>query len=91
MTRLVVWILALVLLLLAAAALDARQGSVPLATEADQVLAQVAIARDGRVITIRGAAANDVRVCVQPASGQFGRTRCFVVGDIRAGRVQEVR
>ena len=66
---------------------SAYQARVPLATEMDNALAPLAIARDGRVITIRAAADNALKLCVEPSLGQFGATRCFTVGEIRAGKV----
>jgi hypothetical protein len=60
---------------------------VPTATEADRALAPLEIARDGRTITIRSIARDELRVCVEPKVGTFGPTPCFQVGQIRRGRV----
>lgn len=58
------------------------------ATQADRILAQMAIAKDGQTVTFRGAAPDSLRVCVEPKAGTFGPTRCYTVGQIRAGGVR---
>lgn len=58
------------------------------ATPADEALAQLAVSADGGELTIRGAAPDSLRVCVEPARGKFGPRRCFTVGDVRDGRLE---
>jgi hypothetical protein len=72
-------------LLLCVAALAAQPRLVPLATEADRLLSRISVAIDGRTLTIRGPAPDDLRVCVEPAGGRFGRTICYAARDLRRG------
>jgi len=57
----------------------------PTATVVDEALAQLEISSDGQTMTIRGTAPNSLKLCVQPARGIFGPTRCFTVGAVRRG------
>lgn len=57
----------------------------PLATVQDLAEAPLMIARDGNTITIRGAASDDLRICVEPKAGVFGPVRCYLVRDLRRG------
>ena len=61
---------------------------VPTATEADRAFAQLAISRDGTVVTVRAIATDNLQLCVEPRVGQFGSTKCFYVGAIRRGEVR---
>lgn len=74
-----------VLLLVLASLTAGAQTYVPIATVADHILAALEVSKDGRTVTIRGQAPDHLRVCVAPAVGVFGPTRCFVVEDIRKG------
>jgi len=47
----------------------------------------ITVSDDGTEITLQQTAADSLRICVEPAVGQFGPKRCYRVGDIRAGRV----
>lgn len=85
--RFIAWTIAACALLGGAVTLLA-QARVPLATEADRVFAQIAIARDGNTVTIRGVAADSLQICVEPASGHFGVIRCFTAGQVRRDEVR---
>jgi hypothetical protein len=61
---------------------------IPLATPADKAHAPLEISRDGKTVTFRDAAPDDLEVCVEPARDRFGRRVCFTVGDVRHGRVR---
>jgi hypothetical protein len=64
----------------------AQAPMVPLASEAERLLAQLLISVDGRTLTIRGAAPDDLRICVEPLMGQFGHgTICYRAGELRRG------
>ncbi|HVL65754.1 MAG TPA: hypothetical protein VM364_00700 [Vicinamibacterales bacterium] len=61
----------------------------PLATEADRAIAPLEISRDGRQVTFRGPAPDDLQVCVVLPLGQTSSVKwreCFTVGDVRRGR-----
>lgn len=78
--------LSILAILISLAGTQAQQ--LPLATEADKAVAPLEISRDGRTVTFRDAAVDELQVCVEPARGRFGRRVCFTVGDVRAGRVR---
>jgi hypothetical protein len=59
-----------------------------IATDIDRLLAQVEISLDGHLLTFRGAAPDNLRVCVAPRAKEFGPTRCFTVGQVRRGEVR---
>lgn len=63
----------------------------PLASAYDASHAQLLISRDGSTMTIRGAAPDTLRLCVEPAAGVAAPTHCFSVGQIRHGLVDYVR
>lgn len=65
------------------------QRPVPDATLAERALAQLDISVDGKTVTVRPAAPDDLRLCVAPKAGVFGPMRCFEVGKIRRGEVRE--
>lgn len=75
-------------LLLLASTVAIAQRQVPLATDADRALAPLEVSLDGREFTFRGAAGDELRICVEPSPDRFGRRVCFTVGDVRRGRVR---
>jgi hypothetical protein len=77
-------------LLAALSLVVALQGDrrVPSANELDRALAQIEISRDGQTVTARDVAPDSLRLCVAQKPGQFGPTRCFLVGQIRRGEVR---
>lgn len=65
----------------------AQRAMVPLSSAVEERLAQQAISPDGREVTFRAAAADDIRVCVEQREGVFGPRRCFTLGQVRRGDV----
>lgn len=49
--------------------------SVPLATDVDRALAQLEVSLDGKTLTVREVAPDDLTLCVAPKAGQFGPRR----------------
>lgn len=82
-TRLVA--LALLAAALYTAIVHAQQ--VPLATEADRVLSQLEVSRDGKTVRFRSSAPDSLRVCVTPR--EFGQERCTTLGAWRRERKDE--
>lgn len=62
--------------------------SLPIATPEDLAIAQLAVDPSTDTVTVRSVAPDRLRICVEPRTGEFGRTECYRVGDIRAGRVE---
>lgn len=61
------------------------QSPLPIATRQDQQTAQLAVAEDGKRVTIRRPAKDTLELCVEPTD--FGRVTCFTVGEIRRGEI----
>jgi hypothetical protein len=66
--------------------LSLAQSPIPIANHQDQQSAQWSISEDGKRLTARRPAPDDVELCVEPK--EFGRVICFTVGEIRAGKVE---
>lgn len=60
---------------------------VPLATPDETKRAQLFVSEDGREVTFRGPALDDLRVCAEPREGVFGLKRCYTLRDLRRGEV----
>jgi hypothetical protein len=86
LANLVTFLLFVALVVTAALALIDGQERTPLATDAERALAPLMVSTDGRTVTFRGTAINGLIVRVEPATGTFGRTVTFTVGDVRDGR-----
>jgi hypothetical protein len=65
--------------------LSLGQSPIPIANHQDERTAQWAISEDGKRLTARRPAPDDVELCVEPK--EFGRVICFTVGEIRSGKV----
>lgn len=65
---------------------EPNQERTPLATEGEAAVAPLVISRDGKTITVRATAKDDLRFTFEPRTRQFGRTVTFTVGDVRSGR-----
>jgi hypothetical protein len=73
--------------LIVGASLVVEHQRVQRADKADQALSPLFISTDGKEVTLRPAAKDALRICVEPATNTFGRRVCFTVGDVRAGLV----
>lgn len=72
---------------ISSAAFQARaDAQVPLATPADLAAAPLMVSRDGRTVTIRAVASDDLRICVEPTT--FAAVHCWTVRELRAGRLR---
>jgi hypothetical protein len=53
------------------------------ATALDRAMAQMLISMDGGTVTFRTVARDDLKICVEPREGEFGRTQCSTIGELR--------
>ena len=74
------------LIVTAAMALLLGQARVPLATDMQKAFAPLTVSEDGRTVTFRETAQDDLRICVMADAHTFTRRICMTVGDVRSGR-----
>lgn len=80
------FLLYVALVVTAALALIDGQERTPLASEAETALSPLLISRDGSTVTFRGTAIDGLTIRIEPATGTFGKTTTFTIGDVRSGK-----